>query len=127
MNVISHVLLIKIKNNPQLLYVCHYCRRYFLNLTNRNKFEDTKGVTRSRKFAKRMSNGQNYIYRILKIEQHEKTGAELWCPGRVDSSCSTNYTSRVTYVKYLVTSHERGKKVGIVAATNEAYPWTSVT
>lgn len=124
MNVTSYVLLLKIKNNFQLPYVCHFFSRYFLHLTiNQNKFEDSKGVNRSRKFVKR-SNGQNYIYRILKIGQHERhkeTGAELWCPRRVSSSCSTNYTSRGTHLQNLVTSHERGKKVGIAAATNEAY------
>ena len=40
-----------------------------------------------------------------------KTGGELWCSGRVSSSCSTSGTRRVNLVTNQMTSHEQ-KKVG---------------
>jgi hypothetical protein len=38
-----------------------------------------------------------------------KTGGELFCSGRVSSSCSTNITRRFTFVTHPVISHECGK------------------
>jgi hypothetical protein len=57
---------------------------------------------------RKKTKGQTTIYKTLhrkiNIEQHEphqKSGGELRCSGRVNSSCSTNGTRRVT----LVTNH----------------------
>ena len=75
--------------------------------------ENTKGVIKSRKSKKdRQYNGQQKYdkqktnnnlqtqHRKLKIEEHElyKTQDELRCCGKVNSSCFTSGTSRVTIV-----------------------------
>ena len=58
------------------------------------------------------------------IEQLDatKTGGELMYSGRVNSSCSTSETCRVTLVKDSVETHEGGKD-GIVTSTSGTYPW----
>jgi len=52
---------------------------------------------------------QATIYKALKIEHLEpplKTGGEIRCSGRVNSSCSTCGTSHVTLVTNLVLNDE---------------------
>jgi len=49
------------------------------------------------------------LHRKLKIKQHEthqKPGGELGYSGRVNSSCSTSGTCRVTFVTNPVIGHE---------------------
>ena len=76
----------------------------------KEEFEDTKGVIRIRKSKKdRQHNGQEekdkerstkYTHktkdRVTRIPP--KTGSELWCSGRVSSSCSTSCTRCVNLV-----------------------------
>jgi hypothetical protein len=52
-----------------------------------------------------------------------KTGGELMCSGRVNSSCSTSYTRRVNLVTTPVISHERGKNREVFT-TSGSYPWS---
>jgi hypothetical protein len=55
-----------------------------------------------------------------------KTGGELRCFVRVNSSCSTSDTHRVNLVTNLVISHEQGKDQEVLA-TSGTYPWSFVT
>ena len=55
-----------------------------------------------------------------------KTGGELWCSERVDSSCSTSDTRRVNLVTNQVISCERGKDREVFM-TSKTYSWSSVT
>jgi len=55
-----------------------------------------------------------------------KTGGELWCPGRVSSSCSTSGTRRVNLVTSPVISREWGKDQEVFT-TSGTYPWAFVT
>jgi hypothetical protein len=55
-----------------------------------------------------------------------KTGGELRCSGRVDSSCSTSDTRLVNLVTKPVISHERGKDREVFT-TSGTYPWSFVT
>ena len=55
-----------------------------------------------------------------------KTGGELRCSGRVNSSCSTSDTRRFNLVTTPVISHERGKDREVFT-TSETYPWSFVT
>lgn len=56
---------------------------------------------------------------------HTKTGDELKCPERVNSSCPACVT-RVDHVQNPVISHERENNDRTVTTTSEAYPWSSV-
>jgi hypothetical protein len=55
-----------------------------------------------------------------------KPGGELRCSGRVNSSCSTSDTRRVSLVTNPVISHERGKDQDVFT-TRGTYPWSFVT
>jgi hypothetical protein len=54
-----------------------------------------------------------------------KTWGELWCSGRVGSSCSSSGTSRVNLLTNLVISHEWGKDREVF--TSETPLWSFVT
>ena len=88
------------------------------------EFEDTKGVTRIRKSMKDRQtqwpkekgqrDKQHSTKHIHKTKDRVtrtplKTGGELWCYGRVNSSCSTSDTRRVNLVTNQVIGHEREK------------------
>ena len=68
------------------------------------------------------------LHRKLKIEQHEphKNGGEFKSSRRVNSSCSTRGTRRITLVTYPMTSHEWGM-TGMWCSTNGTYPWSFET
>ena len=55
-----------------------------------------------------------------------KTGGELRCSGRVNSSCSASDTRRVNLVTNPVISHERGKDREVFTRSG-IYPWSFVT
>jgi hypothetical protein len=55
---------------------------------------------------------------------YTKTGDELKCPERVNSSCPACVT-RVDHVQNPVISHERENNDRTVPITSEAYPWSS--
>jgi hypothetical protein len=55
-----------------------------------------------------------------------KTVAELWCSGRISSSCSTSGIRRVNLVTDPVISREWGKDREVFT-TNGTYPWSFVT
>jgi len=54
-----------------------------------------------------------------------KTGDEIMCSGRVNSSWSTNGNNRVTLVTKPTISYEWGKE-RIVITTKGTYPWSFV-
>jgi hypothetical protein len=55
-----------------------------------------------------------------------KTGGELWCSGRVSSSCSTSGIRRVNLVTNPVISREWGKDREVFTKSG-TYPWSFVT
>ena len=61
----------------------------------------------------------DFIQGLLKI-------SELWCSGRVRSSCSTSGTRCVNLVTNQVINHEWGKDREVFT-TSEAYCWSFVT
>ena len=83
------------------------------------EFEDIKGVIKIRKSKKRPCNGQKkkvqkdkqrstkHAYKTKdRITQNPlKTGSEIFCSGRVSSSCSTTYPRHVNLITNPVTSH----------------------
>ena len=101
------------------------------------EFEDTKGAIRIRISKKnRQHNGQKkkdkdkqgstkhaYTSKDRVTRTPLKTGGELRCSGRVDSSCSTRDTRRVANP---VISHERGKNREVFT-TRRTYPWSFLT
>ena len=89
-----------------------------------DEFEDTKGVIRIRELKKdRQHNGQKKKGKKTNSDPQNnthktkdrvaqtpiKTGGELMCSGRVNSSCSISDTHRVNLVTNLVINHERRK------------------
>ena len=89
------------------------------------EFEDIKGVIRIRKSKNRPCNGQKK--KVQKDKQRStkhayktkdritrtplKTEGEIFCSGRVGSSCSTTYPCHVNLITNPVTSHEWGELV----------------
>jgi len=76
-------------------------------------FEHTKGVITIRNSENRQDNGQNNDLQNTTLKTNDrvtrtplKTGDELRCSGRVNSSCSTSGTRRVTLVTNPVISHK---------------------
>ena len=72
---------------------------------------------------------KHVIWQCVQHELHQdnfKNMGELRCSRRVNSSCSTCGTRRVTLVTNMVTSHE-WEKYRIVITTNETYQWSFVT
>ena len=63
---------------------------------------------------RKRTKGQTAIYKTLhrklkQCESHQKIGGQLWeCSERVNRSCSTSGTRRVTLVTNPMISHERG-------------------
>ena len=107
--------------------------------TTIEKFEDTKGLIRSRKSKKdNRHNSQNhkrtndYLQNITqKTKDREtrtplKTRGELRYLGNVSSSCSICETQRVTLSTNPAISHEWGQD-RIVITTNGSYPWSVVS
>ena len=72
------------------------------------EFEDTKGVIRIRISKKNRQRSTKHTYKAKDRVTRTplKTGGELWCSGRVDSSSSTSDTHRVNIVTNQVISHE---------------------
>jgi hypothetical protein len=106
-------------------------------ITWQEELEDAKGVIRICKSKKdRQHNGQkikdirtnNDLQNITQKTKDRATwtslkpGSELRCSRRVDSSCSTSDTCRVT----LVISHEREKDLQVLT-TSGTYLWSFVT
>jgi len=95
--------------------------QHFVMRVSESSVEDTKGVTIIRKSKKdRQHNGQRkknkqwsskYIHktkdRVTRIPL--KTGSELRCSARVNSSCSNSGTRRINLVINAVISYEWGK------------------
>ena len=84
------------------------------------KFENTKGVIRSRKLKDKEHNCQKKKGKSKNSDEQSitqktedrairtplKTENELGCSGRINSSCSTCDTRRVTLVANAVRSHD---------------------
>ena len=99
---------------------------------------DTKEVIRSSKSKDRQHNGQKNkrtnkicktLHRKLQIEPLEpylQTRGEHMSSRRVDSSCFSSCTRRVTLITNPVISHESGKD-RIVITTSGTYQWSFVT
>jgi hypothetical protein len=81
------------------------------------------GIAMTEWKRKTNNNIQNTTQKTIDRAQQTplKTGCELKCPGRVNSSCSTGRTRCVTLVTFPVISKDRGKD-RIVIMTNETYP-----
>ena len=103
--------------------------------TIQEEFEDTKGAIRIRISKNRQHNVQQDKQRSTKhtyktkdrvTRTSLKTGGELRCSGRVNSSCSTSDTRHVNLVTHPVISHERGKDPEVFS-TSGTYPWSFVT
>ena len=103
------------------------------------EFEDTKGVIRIRKSKKdRQHNGQKKIYKTKRSTAHThktndrvtrtplKTGGELRCSGKVNSTCSTNGTLRDHLVTNPVIGREWEEDLEVLT-TSGTNPWSFVT
>jgi hypothetical protein len=99
------------------------------------EFEDTKRVIRIRISKNKQHNGQKKKYKKRSTKQSHKTkdretrtplktGGELRCSVRVNSSCSTSCTRSVDLVTNPVTS-EWGKDRDVF--TSGTYPWSFMT
>ena len=74
---------------------------------------------------KRIKMIYNAVHRKLRLSNINptKTGCELRCPERVNSSCSISDPRRVTQVANPMISHA-SEKDRIVITTNRTYPWS---
>ena len=119
-----------------------YTDRIIYWLLGYEKSEDTKGIIISRKSRKyRQCNGQakkgnrtnNDIQNNTEktkdwtIWTQLKTGVELRYSGRINSSCFTSGTRRVTLVKLTMISSEKRNAGLDFLYVNWTYPWSSVT
>ena len=81
---------------------------------------------------RKRTKGQTAIYKTLhrklkQCESHQKIGGQLWeCSERVNRSCSTSGTRRVTLVTNPMISHERGTDREVFAPSG-TYSWSFVT
>ena len=108
----------------------------------RKKFEDNKGLIRSRKSKKdrkynnkrkKKTKRKNNVLQTIRPTTKDwatrtplKSGGKLRYSWWVSSSCSTSDTHRVTLVRNQVINHEWGKN-RIVITTKETLPWSFVS
>ena len=110
----------------------------FMIINLQYKFENTKGIIRSRiskknrqhvaqkKKNKRTNNDLPNITKDRVTRTSLKNGGELRCFGRVNSFCSTSDTRDANLVTNPMISHERGKDRGLLT-TSGTYPWSYLT
>jgi hypothetical protein len=111
-------------------FLCGYwdCQSLVRRRVNQNPYVEEGQTTQwPKEKVKRTNNDlQNIHIKHIVTRTPLKTGAELSCPGRVDSSCYTSDTRRVYLVTYPVISHEWGKDREVFT-TSGTYPWSFVT
>ena len=82
------------------------------------------------RYQQKGTKGQTIIYKTQKFKDRAtrtplKTVGDLRCSWRVNLSCSTSHSRRITIATNLVISHEWGKDRTVIT-TNGTYPWSFV-